>query len=200
MTNELWPVGTWVADTKNGDVFRVIDPIDGQTILEKILNGFVAGLRRIDSKDGFTELPPLPDEEALKAQGYRLTGMAADCSKSGHGHIWARAGSVFSPHEMCSFTYDGWRWLVERIETDLDASEQRIQEGLEKLRQGRTTIIIAHRLSTIERADKIAVMAKGHITDVGSHAYLLEHSKLYASLYRFQVDRRAEEAAAAGAS
>jgi len=79
-------------------------------------------------------------------------------------------------------------------------SEQRIQEGLEQLRRGRTTIIIAHRLSTIERADKIAVMDKGRITDVGTHAQLLEHSSLYASLYRFQIDRRAEEAAAAGAS
>jgi len=79
-------------------------------------------------------------------------------------------------------------------------SEQRIQEGLEQLRRGRTTIIIAHRLSTIEHADKIAVMDKGHIADVGSHGELLQRSNLYASLYRFQVDRRAEEAAAAGAS
>ncbi len=79
-------------------------------------------------------------------------------------------------------------------------SEQRIQEGLEQLRKGRTTVIIAHRLSTIERADTIAVMDKGRIVDVGSHAHLLEHSGLYASLYRFQVERRDEEAAAAGAS
>jgi ABC-type multidrug transport system fused ATPase/permease subunit len=43
-------------------------------------------------------------------------------------------------------------------------------------------------------------MDKGRIVDVGSHTQLLEHSSLYASLYRFQVDRRDEEAAAAGAS
>jgi subfamily B ATP-binding cassette protein MsbA len=79
-------------------------------------------------------------------------------------------------------------------------SEQHIQAGLEQLRKGRTTIIIAHRLSTIERADKIAVMDKGRIVDVGTHGQLLEQSSLYASLYRFQIDRRAEEAAAAGAS
>jgi subfamily B ATP-binding cassette protein MsbA len=79
-------------------------------------------------------------------------------------------------------------------------SELHIQEGLEQLRKGRTTIIIAHRLSTIERADTIAVMDKGRIVDVGTHAQLLEHSGLYASLYRFQIDRRAGDAAAAGAS
>ena len=130
MTTELWPVGTWVADTKNGDVFRVIDPIDGQAILEKILNGFVAGLRRIDSKDGFAELPPIPDEKTLAHQGYRLTGMAADCSD------WTEGVRFVSVDEMhvcrllgASDAFNGWRWLVERIETDIDASEQRIQDS-----------------------------------------------------------------------
>ncbi len=79
-------------------------------------------------------------------------------------------------------------------------AEQHIQAGLEELRRGRTTIVIAHRLSTIERADPIAVMDAGRIVDVGDHAHLLEHSNLYAGLYRFQIDRRAEDAAAAGGS
>ena len=79
-------------------------------------------------------------------------------------------------------------------------SEQHIQAGLEQLRKGRTTIIIAHRLSTIERADRIAVMDAGRIVEVGTHRHLLEHSSLYAGLYRFQIERRAEETAAAGAS
>ena len=79
-------------------------------------------------------------------------------------------------------------------------SEMHIQEGLKQLRKGRTTVNIAHRLSTIERSHIIAVMDKGRIVDVGTHAHLLEHSGLYASLYRFQIDRRAEDAATAGAS
>jgi len=100
-----------------------------------------------------------------------------------------------------AFLKDAPILIMDEATSSVDnISEQRIQEGLEQLRKGRTTVIIAHRLSTIERADAIAVMDKGRIVDVGSHAHLLEHSSLYASLYRFQVDRRDEEAAAAGAS
>jgi subfamily B ATP-binding cassette protein MsbA len=96
-----------------------------------------------------------------------------------------------------AFLKDAPILIMDEATSSVDnISEQHIQAGLEQLRKGRTTIIIAHRLSTIERADKIAVMDNGSIVDVGTHAYLLEHSSLYASLYRFQIDRRAEEAAA----
>jgi len=100
-----------------------------------------------------------------------------------------------------AFLKDAPILIMDEATSSVDnISEQRIQEGLEQLRKGRTTIIIAHRLSTIEGADTIAVMDKGRIVDIGTHAHLLEHSSLYASLYRFQVNRGAEEAAAAGAS
>lgn len=100
-----------------------------------------------------------------------------------------------------AFLKDAPILIMDEATSSVDnISEQYIQAGLEQLRKGRTTIIIAHRLSTIERADKIAVMDKGRIVDIGTHAQLLEHSSLYASLYRFQIDRRAEEAAAAGVS
>jgi len=100
-----------------------------------------------------------------------------------------------------AFLKDAPVLIMDEATSSVDnISEQRIQAGLEQLRKGRTTIIIAHLLSTIARADKIAVMDKGRIADVGTHTELLEKSGLYASLYRFQVDHRAEDAAAAGAS
>ncbi len=100
-----------------------------------------------------------------------------------------------------AFLKDAPLLILDEATSSVDnVAEQHIQAGLEALRKGRTTIVIAHRLSTIERADKIAVMDAGRIVDVGRHTDLLERSSLYASLYRFQIDHRAGEAAAAGAS
>ncbi len=100
-----------------------------------------------------------------------------------------------------AFLKDAPILIMDEATSSVDnISEQHIQAGLEQLRKGRTTVIIAHRLSTIEHADTIAVMDKGRIVDVGTHVQLLEHSSLYASLYRFQIDRHDQEAAAAGAN
>ncbi len=63
-------------------------------------------------------------------------------------------------------------------------SEYRIQQSLETVSAGRTTIIIAHRLSTVERADRIVVMDAGRINDIGTHAELLAAGGLYAQLYQ----------------
>ena len=61
-----------------------------------------------------------------------------------------------------------------------------MQEALETLMQGRTTLVIAHRLSTVEHADRIVVLAQGRIAEIGNHAELLAAGGLYANLYRMQ--------------
>jgi len=91
--------------------------------------------------------------------------------------------------------------ILDEATSSLDAaSERHIQDALDALRRGRTTIVIAHRLSTIEMADRILVMAGGRIVESGTHAELLERNSLYAGLYRFQFSRQKESASAAGAS
>ncbi len=65
-------------------------------------------------------------------------------------------------------------------------SEYQVQKSLEKLKQGRTTIIIAHRLSTIAKADRIVVMEKGRIVEIGQHAELIKKQGSYAKLYQLQ--------------
>jgi subfamily B ATP-binding cassette protein MsbA len=77
--------------------------------------------------------------------------------------------------------------ILDEATSALDSeSERAVQEALETLMQGRTTLVIAHRLSTVEHADRIAVLAQGRIAEIGSHAQLLAAGGVYASLYRLQ--------------
>ena len=88
--------------------------------------------------------------------------------------------------------------ILDEATSSLDSeSERYIQDAVEKLRAGRTTLVIAHRLSTIENADRIVVMDRGRIADAGTHAELIERNGLYAGLYRFQFFRREHPARAA---
>jgi len=77
--------------------------------------------------------------------------------------------------------------LLDEATSALDSeSEQHVQQALETLMQGRTTVIIAHRLSTIVGADKIAVMQNGTVVGLGTHEELLKKSKLYSRLAKLQ--------------
>lgn len=72
-------------------------------------------------------------------------------------------------------------------------TELLIQEALKKLTKGRTTIIIAHRLSTIQHADKIILLHKGEIKEMGTHQELLKKRGLYFTLYQLQWGEEDDE-------
>jgi len=77
--------------------------------------------------------------------------------------------------------------ILDEATSSLDIeSEEKVQKALERLMEGRTTIVIAHRLSTVRKATKIVVMSKGRIIQEGSHEELLKQGGLYQDLYNMQ--------------
>ena len=77
--------------------------------------------------------------------------------------------------------------ILDEATSALDSeSERQVQDALERLMAGRTTLVIAHRLSTIEHADRIVVLEHGQIIENGPHADLIKKGGLYANLHRIQ--------------
>jgi subfamily B ATP-binding cassette protein MsbA len=83
--------------------------------------------------------------------------------------------------------------ILDEATSALDSeSERAVQEALDRLMKGRTTLVIAHRLSTIEHADRVVAMDAGRVVEQGTHTELLAHGGLYARLHAMQFGTKTQ--------
>ena len=129
-------------------------------------------------------------DEALEAVNL---GSYVRSLPEGIGHEIRERGGTLSvgQKQLLSFArslaHDPEILMLDEATSSVDThTEHLIQEALERLTTGRTSIVIAHRLSTIQRADRILVFHRGRIREQGNHQELLAHRGLYFKLYQLQ--------------
>jgi len=90
-----------------------------------------------------------------------------------------------------AFVYNPNILILDEATSSVDSeSEELIQKAIDKLTEGRTSIIIAHRLSTIRKATKIVVLDKGKVMEIGSHNELIAKKGFYAKLHDSQLNKK----------
>jgi ATP-binding cassette subfamily B protein len=130
---------------------------------------------RLAQIDGFIRLSPKGYETEVGERGLKLSG--------GEKQRVAIARTILKAPPIL---------LLDEATSALDShTEKEIQDALERVSRGRTTLVIAHRLSTIVGADEIIVLDKGEIVERGSHQDLLAKAGLYASMWNRQREAEA---------
>lgn len=186
-------------DIQQGHIY--IDGVDIRNISKKqlrsaigqmqqdvfIFEGTVESNVRLYDKD-------ITSEEVREAAEYVNASRFVEKLPNGYEEPVSERGSTFSAGErqLLSFArtlaHKPSILVMDEATANIDTeTEALIQEALERLMKGRTTIMVAHRLSTIQHADCIMVMHKGKIRERGTHQELLAQNGIYKKLYELQI-------------
>lgn len=152
-----------------------------------LFQGTIAGNIRLYDEN-------ITDEQVRKAAEYVNASHFIERLPKGYDEPVSERGATFSAGErqLLSFArtlaHDPSILVMDEATANIDTeTELLIQEALDKLMKGRTTIMVAHRLSTIQHADCIMVMHKGKIRERGTHQELLALDGIYKKLYELQI-------------
>lgn len=137
--------------------------------------------------------PDITEQQVLEAADLVGARKFIERLPGGLNYNVMERGSTLSvgQRQLISFVramvYDPKIIVLDEATSSVDTeTEEMIQEAIDKMMKGRTSIVIAHRLSTIQQADKIIVLDKGEIKESGSHEELLNHGGYYTQLHKMQ--------------
>ena len=186
-------------DIQQGHIY--IDGVDIRNISKKQLRSAIGQMQQdVFIFEGTVESNirlyngDITSEEVREAAEYVNASRFIEKLPNGYEEPVSERGSTFSAGErqLLSFArtlaHKPSILVMDEATANIDTeTEALIQEALEKLMKGRTTIMVAHRLSTIQHADCIMVMHKGKIRERGTHQELLAQNGIYKKLYELQI-------------
>lgn len=189
-------------DIQEGQI--LIDGIDIRTIKRSSLRKFIGQMLQDvflfsgTIRDNITlGDPTITDDDIKKASDYVGLDYVLDKLEHGLDHVVLERGNNFSSGErqLISFAravvYNPSLMILDEATANIDSeTESIIQDSLSKMMNISTMLIVAHRLSTIQHSNRIIVMSKGEIVEMGTHQELLKQKGLYFNLYQLQYDKK----------
>ena len=186
-------------DIQRGNIY--IDGVDIRRLSKKQLRGAIGQMQQdVFIFEGTIESnirlynEDITSTQIKEAAEYVNASHFIERLSNGYQETVSERGSTFSAGErqLLSFArtlaHKPQILVMDEATANIDTeTELLIQEALEKLMKGRTTIMVAHRLSTIQHADCIMVMHKGKIREQGTHQELLAQDGIYKKLYKLQI-------------
>lgn len=189
-------------DIQKGNIY--IDGVDIRNISKKSLRSAIGQMQQDvfifegDIEKNICLYDEIEETEVRAAAEYVNASHFIEKLPDKYKELVTERGATFSAGErqLLSFArtlaHDPKILVMDEATANIDTeTELLIQEALEKLMEGRTTIMVAHRLSTIQHADCIMVMHKGEIRERGTHQELLSRGGIYKKLYELQVHKDA---------